>query len=114
MKRGDLILAATGSGFGGKPRPNVIIQSDVFAHTASLVTCLVTSVDVEASQSIRISLPPTSTNGLAKPSWIMVDKLVTVKRSKIARQIGTLDQEILVRLDRMLLVFLGLNSRRSP
>lgn len=38
----------------------------------------------------------------------MVDKLTTVPKRKIGEQVGRLDDEDLVRLNRAMLVFLGL------
>ncbi len=37
----------------------------------------------------------------------MVDKITTVPKTKIGRQVGRLDAEDTVRLDRAVLVFLG-------
>ena len=38
----------------------------------------------------------------------MVDKIATVRKEWLAKRIGRLDEEDLVRLNRALLVFLGL------
>jgi mRNA interferase MazF len=46
----------------------------------------------------------------------MVDKVVTVPRSRIGEYVGRLDDRDLVRLNQALLVFLGLarSPRRKP
>ena len=113
MIRGDLVLAATGGGFGGKPRPSVIIQADAYAEMETLVICLLTSDEVENAPTLRIAIPPDEQNNLTKPSWIMVDKIVTAPKIKIARRIGRLAEGQIDRLDQALLVFLGLNRRRA-
>jgi mRNA interferase MazF len=38
----------------------------------------------------------------------MVDKITTVRKSKLGEQIGRLDHDDLVRLDRAIMVFFGL------
>jgi mRNA interferase MazF len=48
------------------------------------------------------------TNGLSVTSWIMVDKVTTVPRSKIGSRVGWLGAEDMVRLNRAVLVFLGI------
>lgn len=107
MRRGDIVTAAAGSGYGGKPRPAVIVQSDDFPATGSVAVCLLTSDEIDAPL-FRLDLVPTEGNGLKSPSWIMVDKVVAVRRDKIGRRIGSLAAEDVVRLNRALLVFLGL------
>jgi mRNA interferase MazF len=98
---------AAGGGYGGKPRPAVVVQSDDFPHTGSVTVCLVTSRAVDAP-ILRPSLEAVSDAGLAAPSWAMVDKLVTVPRSKVGDRIGRLAHRDMRRLERSLLVFLGL------
>ena len=98
---------AAGGGYGGKPRPAVIVQSDDFLHTQSVTVCLITSLEMDAPL-LRVPVGSVEPSGLAAPSWIMVDKLVTVPRAKVGRRIGSLAPGDLSRLERLLLVFLGL------
>jgi len=49
--------------------------------------CPLTTKEVESSL-LRIGLLPTAENGLAGPSWIMVDKILTVPRTKVGQYIG--------------------------
>ena len=107
MRRGDLVTVAAGAGYAGKPRPAVIIQSDDFGNTASVTVSLVTADEINAPL-LRLSLTPDAENRLAAPSWIMVDKLVTVRRDRIGRRFGRLSDTDMLRLNRALLVFLGL------
>jgi mRNA interferase MazF len=107
LKRGDLVTVAAGAGYGGKPRPAVIIQSDVFSDTASVTVSLITGNAVDAPL-LRLPASPDEHNRLVVPSWIMVDKLVTVRRDRIGRQFGRLSDTDLLRLNRALAVFLGL------
>jgi mRNA interferase MazF len=107
VRRGDIVIVAAGCGYGGKPRPAVIVQSDYFAATASLTVCLLTSHGMDVPL-LRLPLRPDPGNGLTAPSWIMIDKIVTVPRAKIGRQVGALASGDATRLNRALAVFLGL------
>ena len=107
MRRGDLYTAAARGAYSGKPRPVVIVQDDRFDVTASVTICPLTTNPVEAPL-IRISVEPTGTTGISRPSQIMVDKLTTMPRVNVRDHLGHLSDADLVRLDRALLVFLGL------
>jgi mRNA interferase MazF len=107
LKRGDLVTVAGGGGYAGKPRLAVVVQSDDFRETASVTISLLTGNDVEA-HLLRLPVEPTPGTGLAARSWIMVDKLVTVRRDRIGRRFGRLSDTDVLRLNRALLVFLGL------
>ncbi len=80
-RRGELLTIAV-SGDYGKPRPALVIQSDAFSQLPS-VTVLRISSELHEWPLLRITVQPTETNGLRKPSQIMIDKAVTVPRSKL-------------------------------
>ena len=98
---------AGGPGYASQPRPVVIIQDDAFDETASIIVCLVTSEAVEAP-ILRLPLEATTENGLHQTSQLMVDKVTTVPRAWLGQRIGQLSDADLPRLNRSLLVFLGL------
>ncbi len=109
MKRGDLVVVSAPGDFG-KPRPAVVIQSDIFNDThASILVCLVTS-DTQNAPLFRIDIQPTTETGLRKPSQIMVDKIVALRRERISQQIGRISDETILRLNRSLALFVGLAS----
>ncbi|WP_426238219.1 type II toxin-antitoxin system PemK/MazF family toxin [Pararhizobium sp. DWP1-1-3] len=107
MRRGDIWTVAGGADYAGKPRPVVIIQDDNFDSTASITICAFTSDETEAPL-FRLPVAPSARNRLVAVSRLMVDKITTVPKSKIGRQIGRLDDEDMLRLNRGLLVFFGL------
>ncbi len=107
MRRGDIHTAAARGAYTGKPRPVVIIQDDRFDATTSVTICPLTTNPVEAPLT-RIAVEPTAGTGIELPSQIMVDKITTMPRSNVGDHLGRLADEDLVRLDRALLVFLGL------
>jgi|SRR2546429_9853087 len=107
MKRGDICTVAGGSGYAGKPRPVIVLQDNRFDATASVTICPFTADPTDA-ELFRIPIEPTPTNGLKSLSRLMVDKITTVAKSKVGKQIGRLDDEVVVRLNRAVVVFLGL------
>lgn len=107
MKRGDICIAAAKGAYTGKPRPVVVVQDDRFDATASVTVCPFTSNPVDAPLT-RIVIEPSSLNGLDKSSRIMVDKVTTMPRENVREQLGRLADADVVRLNRALIVFLGL------
>jgi mRNA interferase MazF len=107
MKRGDVVtVAATGD--YGKPRPAVIVQTDALpAAHASVVVCQMTSALSEAPD-FRVTIEPTKANGLRERSQVMADKPVTIRRERIGRQVGRLDEQDVVRLNVALAFVMGL------
>ncbi|MCC9162580.1 type II toxin-antitoxin system PemK/MazF family toxin [Alcaligenes aquatilis] len=106
MRRGDLVTVAMQGDFG-KPRPALVIQADLFAAHSSVTVLPVTSTIVNAPL-LRISIQPDLENGLQKPSQIMIDKALTVKRDKIGQTFGSVSADTLVEIERCLAVFLGI------
>ena len=106
MKRGE-VWTVSGAGYAGKPRPAVIVQDDRFDATASITVCVFTTDETDAPL-FRLPVTPTDRNGLRSVSSLMVDKLVTVSRERLGERIGRLDDADVVRLNRAMMVFLGL------
>lgn len=111
MRRGEIWTASGGSDYAGKPRPVVIVQDDVFAATASVTVCALTTDSTDAPL-FRLPVEPNEGNGLRAACRMMVDKITTMSRSRLGRQVGRLDDEDLVRLNRAAMVFLGLAATR--
>ena len=106
MNRGD-IWSVAGGVYATKPRPAVIIQDDRFSATDSVTVLPLTSHRVD-TPLMRLAVEPSATSGLREPSWVMIDKLTTVRRSNVQGHIGRLSAAQLVDVERSLLVFLGL------
>ena len=107
MKRGEIWTAAGGKDYAGKPRPVVILQDNQFDATSSVTVCAFTADPTEAPL-FRLPIEPNERNGLRFPCRLMVDKVTTVPKTKIGARIGRLDDEDVVRLNRAVLVFLGM------
>ncbi len=106
MKRGE-VWTVSGAGDAGKPRPAVIVQDDRFDAAASVTVCVFTT-DAAEAPLFRLPVTPNERNGLRSVSRMMVDKLTTVSKERLGERIGRLDDEDVVRLNRAILVFLGL------
>ena len=104
--RGDLITVALQGDFG-KPRPAVVIQSDLFDEHPS-VTLLPLTSDLRDTPLFRITIEPSPENGLRQRSQIMVDKIHTVPRVKIGPSLGRLSDDEQIAVNRSLMLFLGL------
>lgn len=107
MRRGEIWTAAGGKDYAGKPRPVVIVQDDRFDATDSITVCAFTTDPTDAPL-FRLPVAPNERNGLRSSSRLMVDKITTVAKSKVGTRIGRLDDADIVRLNRAILVFLGL------
>jgi len=106
VQRGDFVTVALQGDFG-KPRPALVIQADAFADHATVTVLLVSSTIIEAPL-LRVTIAPSSDNGLRQPSQIMIDKAMTVMRTKIRETFGRLDADALIEVERRLAVFLGI------
>ncbi len=106
MNRGDVILVAAKGDYSGKPRPAVVVQSDLFNPThASVTLCPITSV-LQDAPLFRPGLEPSMVNGLKKESQVMVDKVFSARRQNIDRKIGALLKEDMQRVDSALKLWL--------
>ena len=105
MRRGDFVTVAL-QGDLGKPRPALIVQSDLFAEHPPVTVLPVTS-DLRDAPLFRITVTPSKSNGLRLPSQIMVDKPQSVAREKVSNPFGRLDDETMLSVSRALAVFLG-------
>jgi mRNA interferase MazF len=106
VKRGDLVTIVL-PGMYGKPRPALVIQSDLFDEHLSITILPVTS-ELRDTPLFRISVKPDQGNGLRLRSQVMIDKAQTLPREKIGKTFGRLDDATMLAVTRALAVFLGL------
>ncbi|WP_126399767.1 type II toxin-antitoxin system PemK/MazF family toxin [Blastochloris tepida] len=92
----------------GKPRPALVVQSDLFAELPSVVICPLTTTLRDDADLFRLQVEPTPRNGLREPSQVAIDKITVVPVSKIGAAIGEADDTLLVRINRALALFLGI------
>ena len=106
MKRGDIVTTAMRGDYG-KPRPALVVQSDTFKQTDSVTLLLITST-LEHASLLRVDMAPSVANGLRKHSQVQIDRLMTTPRERIGSVIGTADEQVMLEIDRQLLIFLSL------
>jgi mRNA interferase MazF len=107
VKRGEIWTVAGGKHYAGNPRPVAILQDDRFDMTDSITICAFTTDPTDAPL-FRLPVEPNESNGLRGVCRLMVDKITTVPKSKIGARVGRLAGEDMVRLNRAVLVFLGI------
>ena len=106
MKRGA-IVSVVAPGAYGKPRPAVVIQSNLFSELPSVTILPVTST-LRDTPLFRLRLEPSPENGLHSTSDVMVDKITTVPRKRIGSVFGQLERHHIVSIERLIAVFLGI------
>jgi mRNA interferase MazF len=107
MKRGDIWTVAGGADYAGKPRPVVIVQGEAFDQISSVTICPITT-DPTDLPLFRLAIDADPETGLRAPSRIMIDKVTTVPRSKFGTRVGQLADIDVIRVNRALILFLGL------
>jgi mRNA interferase MazF len=73
LSRGDVVTVAGSGDFAGRPRPAVVVQSDLFNDTHASVTC--------------------------KASQVMIDKITSVRRDRIGGRVGAIESADLEKID---------------
>ena len=106
MKRGDLVRVAL-SGDYGKPRPALVIQSDIFENHPSFTVLPITS-EIRSAPLVRITIEADEQTQLRTRSQIMIDKAVTVSSEKVGGRIGSINETDMLAVNRALALFFGL------
>lgn len=92
----------------GKPRPAVVVQSDLYRDHPSFIVCPTTTELRSDVTLFRLTIQPSGANGLERTSQLMVDKLSPIDRSRIGAVIGQAEPEVMDELTAAISVFLGL------
>ena len=109
MRRGDLITIAL-HGEHGKPRPALVLQSDLLAQLTSAVTvALLTSTALDVPL-IRVPVKPSERNGLRKRSYVMIDQVFSAGTRRFGQVFGHLDDADMLAANRGLALFVGIAS----
>ena len=106
MNRGDVVIVTTKGPYSGKPRPAVVVQSDLFNPTHASVTLCLMTTDLRDAPLFRLTVEPSAGNGLHKRSQVMVDKVFSAPREKVGAPVGALDGATLGRIDDALRLWL--------
>ncbi|HME21738.1 MAG TPA: type II toxin-antitoxin system PemK/MazF family toxin [Acetobacteraceae bacterium] len=109
MKRGDIVTVAL-QGDYGKPRPAVVIESDMIPPSDSILVCPISSTLHESGPFRRQMIEASATTGRHASSQIMVDKVTAVRRSRCGRVIGVLDRTALRELTGKVAALIGVED----
>lgn len=67
MKRSNVVIVSA-QGDYGKPRPAVIVQSDLFNETHENILVVLITSDLQDAPLFRLAIQPNEENGLTRPS----------------------------------------------
>jgi mRNA interferase MazF len=107
VKRGNVVTVAMQGDFG-KPRPALVLQSNVFSDIHATVTIALISSEIVQAPIFRLDIEPSEVNGLTMPSQVQIDKIMSIRSEKIGSVIGELNDVMMVRVNRALALWLGL------
>jgi mRNA interferase MazF len=107
LRRGDIAIVAAPGDYG-KPRPALVLQSDLFEESESVVVALITSDQRPKAPLFRKPIRPSDENGLRHPSDVMLDKLVSLPRRKMSKAVGRLTDTEMAEISASLALFLGM------
>ena len=113
MKRGEIWTVSGGNNYAGKPRPAVIVQEDRFDGTSSITLCAFTTDPTDAPL-MRLLIAASEQNGLRLACRLMIDKVTTVPKKRLGKRLGQLNDTDQLRVNRALMVFLGLARSPAP
>jgi mRNA interferase MazF len=108
LKRGDIVIGAQRGDFTGKPRPYVVVQRETTLPDSMTVTaCPITTV-LLGPGALRVSLAADAVTGLDDPSEVEVDRITTLRKSRIRQQVGSVPADGMAAVDRGLKLWLDL------
>jgi len=109
VKRGDLVSVVIPGDYG-KPRPALVVQSDLFNETHASITVVPVTSTIVGTPLFRLTVEPSRENGLRTISQIMVDKVTTVRRQRLGQTIGRLEDDAMVRVNRAMALWFGITA----
>lgn len=108
VSRGAIVLASGPGEFAGKPRPFLVVQSDVFNEThTSFTLCPMTS-KVGGEALFRVAFSSSEETGLLEESEAQIDKVQSLRRHRIVKQIGRAPATVMEQVDQALRRWLAL------
>jgi mRNA interferase MazF len=106
VRRGEIWTAAGGGDYADKPRPVLVVQNDQFDATQSVTVCGFTT-DSDEMSLFRVRVEPDDQNHLERPCYAMLDKIYTVRRTRLGYLVGSLPHATMLDVDRAIILFLG-------
>ena len=113
IRRGDIFYAdlrpVVGSEQGGV-RPVLIIQNDIGnKHSPTVICAAITSKMNKAKLPTHVEITAEK-YGIVKDSVILLEQVRTIDKSRLREKVCHLDQEILARINKALLISFALDT----
>jgi len=113
IKRGDVFFAdlspVRGSEQGGQ-RPVLIVQNDIGnKYSPTVIVAAITAKIAKAKLPTHVEVEA-STVGLIKDSVVLLEQVRTIDKTRLIQKLGHLDSKIMIRVDRALIISLGLSD----
>jgi len=108
MRRGE-IWTLRDDNYASKARPVVVVQSDAVDDFDSVILALLTTF-VRPDSPFRVQVEPSEENGLRQSSYVMVEKLATVRRQDLGLRIGSLTTAQMREISQKLAAVLAITS----
>jgi len=109
VNRGSVVVVAAKGAYTGKPRPAVVVQSDLFNLTHASVTICPLTTDCVDATLFRVTVAAGDRTGLRQISQAMVDKVASVPRKRVGKEIGRCAEEEIEAIDEALRRWLSLD-----
>jgi mRNA interferase MazF len=110
IKRGSIYTMAAKGAYTGKPRPAIIVQNENLE--IDRVVVVLTTTKFKDTPLIRVTIEPSSDNGLRSVSYAMCEKISTVPKANLGELIGIVDEATIGRIEDALLTVLGFAGAR--
>jgi len=115
VRRGAVVLVRLP---GDKPRPAVVVRSDLLAGLTYATVLPVTTELRTDAEDLRIDLVPGLETGLREASQVMVDWPQTVRLERMGEVVGQINAATMRRITRQVAFVLGIGAnaarRSSP
>ena len=117
VKRGEIYYAdlspVVGSEQGGM-RPVLIVQNDVGnRHSPTVIAAAITSQQNKARLPTHIEISARS-YGLSKDSVVLLEQVRTLDKRRLREKMGSLDEQVMQRVDHAIAVSFGLPPGSGP
>ncbi|MBC7506079.1 MAG: type II toxin-antitoxin system PemK/MazF family toxin [Sandarakinorhabdus sp.] len=99
MQRGDIYTIAGAGDFSGKPRPGLIVQSDLFNEFHPSVTVCPLSSHMTGDSLYRVRIFPDADNALKFESEIEIDKVQAIWLQRLGKPIGRASNDVMIEVD---------------
>jgi len=113
IKRGDVLLAdlspVVGSEQGGQ-RPVLIIQNDIGnKYSPTVIVAAITAKISKSKLPTHVEVPADQV-GLVRDSVVLLEQVRTIDKKRLIQAIGKFSPEMMLDVDKALLISLGLKA----